>query len=277
MTQCPFCLCRKPRLVRCRRPRFRNGRVLWHCKNCDLYQLFPYPVSGNDDVRMYCRPDYNSWIREEEYYGYFRALYDFALCKLIAADSCVLDFGAGSCHYQKFLQELGYRKVYSVEPNRHLVEVATKCLGLRNVFSSLEELPPVKFDLIYANQVLEHLFDPVELMCGPIAARLRPGGHFVFSVPNFDSLNRRLLGSRWVGWSPEEHIWFFNPSSVRKLVEISRVYEVRSVMVKSSLSTPHDGFRPRSFLKRTYYQTVMRIFEALGRGDQLIVVLRLRS
>jgi 2-polyprenyl-3-methyl-5-hydroxy-6-metoxy-1,4-benzoquinol methylase len=222
-------------------------------------------------------PDYNNAIKEEEYYGYFRALYDFALSKLISFDSRVLDFGAGSCHYQKFLQKLGYKNVYSVEPNLHLVEVATKCLGLRNVVCSLEELPSGKFDLIFANQVFEHLFDPLELMCGPLAARLKPGGHLVFSVPNFDSLNRRLLGSRWVGWSPEEHIWFFKPSSVRKLFEISGVYEVRSMMVKSSLSTSHDGFRPRSILKKMYYQTVMRIFEALGRGDQLIVVLRPRS
>ena len=36
----------------------------------------------------------------------------------------------------------------------------------------------------------------------------------------------------------------------------------------------YDAFRPKSLLKRLYYTTVMRIFEGIGKGDQLLVVLK---
>jgi hypothetical protein len=117
----------------------------------------------------------------------------------------------------------------------------------------------------------------MELLHGPIAQRLKPGSYVVFSVPNYDSLNRALLGSRWIGYSPEEHIWFFNAGSVLRLFAASPTYTVERTLIKSAVNTRHDRFRPRSTGKRAYYQTLMRVFEYAGRGDQLIVVLRKRS
>ena len=54
-------------------------------------------------------------------------------------------------------------------------------------------------------------------------------------------------------------------------------YSVSRTFVHSAINTTHDRFVPRSVVKRAYYRTVMRAFEAIGRGDQLIVVLRKRS
>lgn len=272
-----FCLCRQPRLRRAGGPAFANGRRMWKCDQCGLHQLAPYPVSGNADVSLYAQEGYHAKISEQEYHGYFRVLYDYAFRAVLRPDSRILDFGAGSCHYQKFLRELGHAQVYSLEPNPHLADAARRRLGAINVVSSLAELPAEPFDLIFANQVLEHLFDPCAALHGELAQHLRPGGHFVFAVPNGASLNRLFLGEKWVGYSPEEHIWFFDEPSVRHLFGASEIYEVVSVQVKSALGTPHDRFVPRGLHKRIYYQTVMRVFEALGHGDQLIVMLRARE
>lgn len=239
-----------------------------------MRQLWPYPVSSNNDVAIYEQVDYQQGISDAEYYGYFRAVYDFALAPLIEAKSRILDFGAGSCHYQKFLEDLGYQHVYSLEPNRHLVEKARARFGLRTVVTSLDELANEQFDLILANQVFEHLFDPIALINGCLRASLKPGGFLVFTVPSFGSWNRVLLGRRWVGYSADEHIWFFTEASVKALFAQSDAFRLRQVVVKSSVNTRHDAFRPRSFAKRAYYRTIMRIFEGLGRGDQLMVTLQ---
>jgi SAM-dependent methyltransferase len=164
--------------------------------------------------------------------------------------------------------------VYSLEPNRHLVQTACQRFGLRNVVTSIDQLPQDQFDLIFANQVFEHIFDPIELINGSLGMRLRMGGHLVFTVPNFASWNRLVLGRRWVGYSANEHIWFFSKPTVESLFANSPIYKLKSVLVKSAVNTPNDNFIPRSIAKRMYYRTVMRVFEALGYGDQLMVTLQ---
>lgn len=269
-----ICLCGEPRLAKSEWLSFRNGRCLYRCIRCGMRQLAPYPVATNVDSSIYSKPGYLGAITDDEYFGYFRALYDRVLVELITPSSRVLDFGAGTCHYAHFLQNLGFSRVYSLEINPHLAQVARERFGLERVVSRFAELPGEPFDLVYANQVLEHIYNPLDLINGPIAERIAPGGHLVFTVPNFDSLNRSLLRQLWIGYSPEEHIWFFSEKSVRWLFAKSTIYDVRKLEVHSAINTPHDRFRPRNAIKRAYYQTIMRAFEWIGRGDQLIVVLQ---
>lgn len=268
-----FCLCVLPQLEQVAFPIFENGRRLYRCGHCGLHQLAPYPVISNADNTIYSASDYLDEINDEEFYGYFRALYDTALKPLLRTDSTVLDFGAGSCQYHRFLRDMGHN-VHSLEINPYLTQAAVERFGLNNVYSSFDEIGTVSFDLVYANQVMEHIYNPLTLLEGPIAQKLKPGGSVVLTVPNFASLNRMLLGRRWIGYSPMEHIWFFTAASIRVLFAHSEVYQVKSVLVRSAVNTKHDRFRPRSAIKRAYYQTFMRVFEWLGRGDQLIVVLQ---
>ena len=191
-----FCLCGEARLEACRRPRFSNERVLHRCLHCGLHQLVPYPVSDNTDTANYNSADYLQGIKEPEYYGYFRALYDYALHPLLSPTSRILDFGAGLCHYHQFLQRLGYRDVHSLEINPHLAEPARKRLGLKNVVTKFAELPAEPFDLIYANQVLEHVYNPIELAHGPLAGRRA----LVTSGPTYEPIDPvRFVGNRSSG------------------------------------------------------------------------------
>lgn len=271
-----FCLCQAPELKALPRPRFDNGRRLYRCGHCSLHQLAPYPVATNTDCSIYSEPDYLDTIPEDEHHGYFRALYDGVLSALISSDSRILDFGAGTCDYHRFLRDLGYKQVHSLEINPHLAQAARSRFGLDTVVTQFEDLPDEPFDLIYANQVLEHIYNPLDLINGPIADRLAPGGYLVLTLPNFDSLNRAVLGHRWIGYSPAEHIWFFTANWFHREMARSARYSVSRTVVHSAINTTPDRFVPRSFVKRAYYRTVMRAFEAIGRGDQLIVVLRKR-
>lgn len=269
-----FCLCGNTSLVRMNRPRFSNGRSLYRCISCGLYQLYPYPIADSSDLSIYANPAYLNRISEAEYRGYFMALHDASLGGLVHKDLRVLDFGAGHCYYQKFFSEMGVTNVFSCEVNPHLVEFAQNHLHLANVVSSLSELPTNYFDLIIANQVFEHLFDPVETACAALWPLLASNGRLVFTVPNAASLNRVLLGDKWIGYSPDEHIWFFDKHSAIKVFSNSKKFVVENIKVKSAVNTRHDRFTPSSIVKRIYYQSAMRVFELIGRGDQLIVTLQ---
>jgi SAM-dependent methyltransferase len=59
--------------------------------------------------------------------------------------------------------------------------------------SLIEQLPfrDACFDLVYALGVLDYLDDPSRVFA-PVQRVLEPGGHFLFTYPNAQSLNRRL-------------------------------------------------------------------------------------
>jgi SAM-dependent methyltransferase len=269
-----FCLCGAGELRRFRWPRFSNNRSLYRCKCCGLLQLYPYPVDSSQNTSLYAEPEYLAKISEEEYRGYFMALYEAEIASRTSLESRILDFGGGHCYYQKFLRDMGYQTTYSCEINPHLVAFARTTLKLKNVFSSLDELPSGYFDIIIANQVFEHLLDPLGVANQSLSKLLSSNGVIIITVPNAASLNRAILGSRWIGYSPREHIWFFDQSTARRVFSQSPTFRVLSTRVKSAVNSAHDRFRPSGLIKRFYYQTAMRVFEWMGRGDQLIVILQ---
>lgn len=82
-----------------------------------------------------------------------------------------------------------------------------------------------RFDLIIANDVLEHLGDP-----WGVVARLRPllsdGGRFIASIPNircYKALFKLVFKGEWqycdAGILDRSHLRFFTKSSIRKLFE----------------------------------------------------------
>jgi SAM-dependent methyltransferase len=99
---------------------------------------------------------------------------------------------------------------------------ATYAPGARVLVGDIETglppgLPPGGFDVVVARYVLEHLADP-----GAAIARcadlVRPGGYFLFSVPNTTSPGRRLKGSDWFGLRDETHVSLLPPEEWLALV-----------------------------------------------------------
>ena len=71
---------------------------------------------------------------------------------------------------------------------------------------------------IVANAFLEHEIRPRELL--EAAARaLRPAGAMILKVPNFASVNRRVMGSGWCGFRFPGHVNYFTPRTLRRMVE----------------------------------------------------------
>jgi SAM-dependent methyltransferase len=73
------------------------------------------------------------------------------------------------------------------------------------------------FDVVILSEVVEHLLEP-RLALARARDLLRPGGALYLTTPNFDALSRWVLGARWRIISPAEHLCYFTPKSLRRLL-----------------------------------------------------------
>ncbi len=72
------------------------------------------------------------------------------------------------------------------------------------------------FDGVLLNSFLEHEIKPLPLL-KEVFRVLRPNGTVYIRVPNFGSLNRKLLGARWCGFRYPDHVNYFTPASLKAL------------------------------------------------------------
>jgi len=121
----------------------------------------------------------------------------------------VLDVGCG----QGFtLGQLGPRvDAWGIEVSAYAASrCATFAPRAHVVVGNIEEgvpagVAPGSFDVVVCRYVLEHLKDP-ETAMRRCASLLRPGGFFLFSVPNMSSPGARWKGKEWFAHLDETHI-----------------------------------------------------------------------
>jgi SAM-dependent methyltransferase len=143
------------------------------------------------------------WIDYTETYG---ANVIERMVRAIPRIDKVVDIGAGLGF------DLGIVKAAHPECMAIGVEMSTECLPqltrvADEVIALNIESEPLPFadssiDLMMANQVLEHTKE-VFWIFHEVSRSLKPGGHFIFGVPNVLSFHNRLLGM--VGRHPTQH------------------------------------------------------------------------
>lgn len=78
--------------------------------------------------------------------------------------------------------------------------------------------PNAFFDVVAARYVLEHLSDPKQFL-KEVRRILKPGGKFVISIPNWGGFCAKWFGEFFRLNSPEEHIYWYTPRTLRKYIE----------------------------------------------------------
>lgn len=135
------------------------------------------------------------------------------------ADLSVLDVGCGPGYFLSVLSEV-YPQVdlVGVDIDDELLDAARQCVGdNRLVRASAQDLPfsASSFDLVFSNQVVEHLHNPTQFF-REAHRILRPGGLLLFSTPNPAGLAARWLGPRWQGHR-FDHVSLATPEQWRSL------------------------------------------------------------
>jgi len=131
----------------------------------------------------------------------------------------LLDIGCGNGEFLKFANSYGWN-VVGVDFDKHAVtEARSGGLDVRaggiDVIDSAE-----RFDFISLSHVIEHVYDPVELLRSCYSL-LNDGGTLWLETPNIESIGYALYKSNWRGLEPPRHIVLFNQASLREMLSKS--------------------------------------------------------
>jgi 2-polyprenyl-3-methyl-5-hydroxy-6-metoxy-1,4-benzoquinol methylase len=197
----------------------KNNRDFWRCKVCNFETQHPLPTLS--ELSQY----YNASYEEGMYQEFVEAI---DMKKLTAQQrfkdifkycepGCWLDVGSADGTFVACAQA-HHLNAEGIELSQVAVKQARE--KDRPVYcSTIQDWEPgYSYDTITAFDVLEHVLNPIEFLSS-VHQLLLPNGRLVLTLPNQNSLIRKLMGKRWFFYIPEEHLHYFNPSNLRQLLQ----------------------------------------------------------
>jgi SAM-dependent methyltransferase len=190
-----------------------------------------------------------------------------------------LDVGAGCGEGVTAARLRGWEAV-GLEPTQSFAEVARANSGCEVVAAKIEErpFPEASFDAITMGAVLEHLYNPLEVV-REIERLLRPGGILWVDVPNeggvfyrLGNTYHRLRGRDWVvnlsPTFPPYHVFGFTPSSLARMLEVAglQVLRVETYATPEIIDCGHSPVPPRL---RPLGRLLMHVGARVGAGSYL--------
>jgi len=199
-----------------------------------------------------------------------------------ARNGLVLDVGCGPGYDTREMQEMGARAIGIDNSGAGLRQAAGARLPLVRAAPPAYPFAAGRFDTVVMSQVLEHLPSPAQALAGAHRV-LRSGGRLLVLVPNRASAQRSIFGQSWSGWHLPYHLWHFDEAALITLVRRAgfRVRRARTYspgewfLLSTGLRWPKvrrlGATRSRSRALRLLAAPALRLVDALGRGDCLLV------
>jgi len=147
----------------------------------------------------------------------------------------VLDVGCGR---GQLLSALSDRfSLYGIEIDSVLAEQARKRIGegrvqisVADASSALSQIPDRFFSGVLMKCYLEHETSPFEVL-REVARTLSADGKLIIKVPNYGCWNRQIRGSKWCGYRFPDHVNYFEPKTLKQLLNRAGLHVFRSRFV----------------------------------------------
>lgn len=206
-----------------------QGFQLCRCTSCGLQFLSPRPTFEQLAEKVYnetyhAEPDAPAHLNEASRYKYERQYKTIE--NLLGRMGKILDVGCGNGTFLSYGQPRGWEAfgcdiVLSpyVRDNKSFPLWEGRLLEI--------DFGGAHFDAIRFNHVLEHTQNPLAEL-ERSRALLNPGGLIYISVPNIAGISTHLKNlqsrlhlkkRRWRHYAALHHLWFFTPSTLRRLIE----------------------------------------------------------
>ena len=171
----------------------------------------------------------------------------------------VVDIGAGNARLGIALKEFYTAADYDVvEPD---AEVRNKYGNWVNKkYSQISEIKIGNYDLVFMNQVLEHVSDPLVFL-DSVNKLLKPDGYVYMDVPYQDYLFKP---------SAEPHVLFWNKKSVSKLLEKTKL----KTIFCDTAGMPHSQAR-RFFHKQSFKNKICNPWNYMGKVNRIMIKFRI--
>jgi SAM-dependent methyltransferase len=204
---CPFC--RQPEV------RFvfeRGGRKFGHCRECRAYLWLDPSYPAQD---LYEDEDFIS--RVEEKAGSSPDTYAFRVFSGYLVGHTLLEIGPGTGKFLAAAKAAGY-EVTGVETSPAHRKYIREKWGIETLGEALEEVVPGRelFDNVVSINCVEHVVRPEEHFRA-VHEVLRPGGRFIISTCNSQSLMALLTGRWWTMLKPPDHINLVSLASLKAI------------------------------------------------------------
>lgn len=198
-----------------------DGYDIARCPRCDLEFVWPTPTAGavravyGDGYFTAGRFGYEDYFGREREVAHRKAHARLErLASLGHRGGRVLDVGCAAGYFLEVAQAQGW-SVEGVELSAEARAHAPR--SVRPHIREGDEGLQGPYDVITFWDVLEHLDAPDEAL-RTYAASLAPGGALGIVVPVLGSVNTRLAPRTWDQYKPPEHLWYFSPRAMRKLL-----------------------------------------------------------
>ena len=203
------------------------------CWHCGLFYQYPRPAW--EQLAPHYEGEFNSYYRAlaDDPNPVRRAIHRLGPLKQrryvekFVAAGALLDVGCGT---GTFLEEMQHSaspwRLYAIEPTRSAAEYVTERFGIPVLTTTFEaaSFQPESLDVVCMWNVFEHLEQPFTAL-EQIHQMLKPGGFFVFALPNYESFARKIFGKYWLGWDLPRHLYIFPEQLIRE-VAASKGFEV---------------------------------------------------
>ncbi len=239
---------------------------LRHCGACGLVSLASFPAPADREASYqeeYYEADTGARFvgLAEKAVAFFRRLRMRAILRRLPGPGAILDVGCGRGIMLGLFRDRGWTAV-GTQLSRTAAEAARR-RGIDVRVADLPDLglPAGSFDVVTLFHVLEHLPRPADsLRCA--RALLRDGGWLIVEVPNYASPGFRFLGERNLCYDYPNHLVFFTPGSLRRLLAECG-FETRRV---SHFSLEYSAFTTLQNLLNALPGTPNRFYRALMRN-----------
>ncbi len=204
-----------------------EGRIV-RCRRCGL--AYVSPRLAYDPRTQYEVDAYHERVRGQGESGYASYAGDRAVLlpyfgrwaqemAHLRPGGRVLEVGAAAGYFLEQARAHGLRPE-AIEPSKSCQRVIRDDLGIPLVAASLEDaaIEPATYDVIALFQTIEHLDDPRRGL-QKMARWLKPGGLMVITTPNRAGWPARVLGKRWFEFKPREHLYYFEPRTITRMLE----------------------------------------------------------
>ena len=160
-------------------------------------------------------------------------MFDLA-CRVLSTRSGgtyrVLDVGCGNgknvVRFCRRFQQLGIQiKPVGIEVSTVLAQKSRRKFSEfdgevveNNAIDGMDAITPGSIDIVTMLSFLEHECRPLSLLRS-IHKVLIPNGSVIVKVPNFNSWNRKVRGSRWAGYRFPDHVSYFTSTTLHLLAK----------------------------------------------------------
>ncbi len=171
-------------------------------------------------------------------------------------DKRYLDVGCSAGRAVLAMQTCGWN-AQGVDLDSDAVQYG-KLLGLNLKEGMIEDIPQEEsFHLITLLDVIEHVSDPIALLC-QCYKRLQSGGLIVVKTPCADSLPHYLVGNGWL--ESKEHLHFFSRQTLRQTLEQAgfHILAIRQTMEAPTHYLHYQKWQGR-FFPELFYQWIHRL------------------